>query len=80
MSDPESIREQRARRLQELSRLARRRYLDRGGDPLKSSDENQLTDEEREEFQTLLHSVFDRAYLDRYRLKKPQNPRERSPM
>ncbi|TRU87882.1 MAG: hypothetical protein EWV76_07345 [Microcystis novacekii Mn_MB_F_20050700_S1] len=75
-TDPEQLRQQKARRLQELSRIARERYLESGGDPSRSANEQQLTKAEQEEFQNLLSQVFDTEYIERYREKQPQHPTE----
>lgn len=78
MTNPEQIRQQKARRLQQLSQLARKRYLDAGGNPLRYANEQQLNDEEQQEFQTLLSQVFDQEYINQYldkhqKLKSRQN-------
>jgi len=69
MTNAEQLRQQKARRLQQLSRLARERYLESGGDPSRSSNEQQLTKAEQEEFQNLLSQVFDPEYIQRYQEK-----------
>jgi hypothetical protein len=69
MTNAEQLRQQKARRLQQLSRLARERYLESGGDPYRSANEQQLTKAEQEEFQNLLSQVFDPEYIQRYREK-----------
>jgi len=69
MTNAEQLRQQKARRLQQLSRLARERYLESGGDPSRSANEQQLTKAEQEEFQNLLSQVFDPEYIQRYREK-----------
>ncbi|NCR89884.1 MAG: hypothetical protein GPJ05_11835 [Microcystis aeruginosa G13-10] len=72
MTNAEQLRQQKARRLQQLSRLARERYLESGGDPSRSANEQQLTKAEQEEFQNLLSQVFDPEYIQRYQEKNPQ--------
>ncbi|MCA2619828.1 MULTISPECIES: hypothetical protein [unclassified Microcystis] len=69
MTNAEQLRQQKARRLQQLSRLARERYLESGGDPSRSANEQQLTKAEQEEFQNLLSQVFDPEYIQRYQEK-----------
>ncbi|NCQ71660.1 MAG: hypothetical protein GPI99_17115 [Microcystis aeruginosa W13-15] len=76
MTNAEQLRQQKARRLQQLSRLARERYLESGGDPSRSANEQQLTKAEQEEFQNLLSQVFDPEYIQRYQEKQPQHPTE----
>ncbi|HEY9908541.1 MAG TPA: hypothetical protein V6D18_13155 [Thermosynechococcaceae cyanobacterium] len=48
-------------RLQELSKVARQRYLDAGGDPLRSSGDlhsnSHMTDAEKQEFLTLARQL-----------------------
>ncbi|MEL4894280.1 hypothetical protein [Crocosphaera sp. Alani8] len=66
MTNSEKNRQNKARRLQELSQLARQRYLNTGGDPLHSANDKHLTNEEKEEFKTLLSQVFDQEYINRY--------------
>lgn len=69
MTNAEQLRQQKARRLQQLSRLACERYLESGGDPYRSANEQQLTKAEQEEFQNLLSQVFDPEYIQRYQEK-----------
>jgi hypothetical protein len=49
-SDLTALQQQQYRRLLELSNLARQRYLDDGGDPHRSADDNYLSGAERQEF------------------------------
>ena len=72
MTIPEKLRQQKARRMTELGRLARQRYLDAGGDPLRSANENYLTEEERQEYLELGRQVFDDEYINNYLQKKRQ--------
>lgn len=76
MTNPKIIKQQKARRLQELSQLARKRYLEAGGNPSHSANEQQLTEQEQQEFQTLLAQVFDQEYITQY-LDKQQKFKSR---
>ena len=60
----------------ELGRLARQRYLDAGGDPLRSANENYLTEEEQQEYLELGRQVFDDDYINNYLQKKRQNTQQ----
>ena len=56
----------------ELAAIARQRYLEAGGDPLRSANENYLTEEERQEYLQLGRQVFDDEYINNYLQKKRQ--------
>ncbi len=73
MTISETSRQYKARRMLELGRLARQRYLDAGGDPLRSANENYLTEEEQQEYLELGRQVFDDDYINNYLQKKRQN-------
>lgn len=55
--------------MQEIFAIGRQRYLDAGGDPLRSANEQYLTEAERQEFLELAHQVFDEASLNAFRQK-----------
>lgn len=71
-----NIRQQKARRMGELAAIARQRYLDDGGDPLRSANEKYMTEEEQKEFLDLGRQVFDDEYINNYRQKKNQKSQQ----
>lgn len=76
MAIPEKIRQQKARRMLELSGIARQRYLDAGGNPIRSSNEKYMTKSEQQEFLELGAQVFDDEYINNYLQKKRQKGQE----
>ncbi len=73
MTTPNATKQEMVRRMQELFAIGRQRYLDAGGDPLRSANEQYLTEDERQEFLELAHQVFDEASMTAYRQKKAQD-------
>lgn len=71
MTTPKETKQEMVRRMQEIFAIGRQRYLDAGGDPLRSADEQYLTEAERQEFLELARQVFDEESLNAYRQKKP---------
>lgn len=72
MTKTKHIKKQQADRMGELAAIARQRYLEAGGDPLRSANENYLTEEERQEYLQLGRQVFDDEYINNYLQKKRQ--------
>lgn len=58
MREATELEKQQYQRMIELSDLARKRYLEAGGDPRRAADDKYMTDEERKEFLTLGRIVF----------------------
>lgn len=70
MTTSEQSRQKQARRMLELCKISRQRYLDAGGDRRLSvgslnGNEN-FTDEEKQEFLELAQQVFDTEYINKY--------------
>jgi hypothetical protein len=67
--DP-SQRQQQIQRILRLSKIAKQRYLDAGGDPHLSvgtlNNNDTLSEEERQEFLNLAHQVFTDEDIDQY--------------
>lgn len=78
MTKTENLKKQQADRMGELAAIARQRYLDAGGDPLRSANEKYLNEEERQEYIELARQVFDDEYINNYLQKKRQKNQKSS--
>jgi len=58
MREPTELEKQQYQRMIELSELARKRYIEAGGDPRRAADDQYLTQEEKKEFLALGKLVF----------------------
>lgn len=70
MTTPEHTRQKQARRMLELGKISRQRYLDAGGNPRLSvgnlNGNDNFTNEEKQEFLELARQVFDTDYINNY--------------
>lgn len=78
MTKTEQIRKQQADRMGELAAIARQRYLDAGGDPLRSANEKYMSESERQEYLSLARQVFDDEYINNYLQNKRQRNQPQS--
>lgn len=69
MSQPK---QEQAQRMLELFSIARQRYLESGGDPNHSANEQWLTQAEKEELLSLGEQVFSEQYIKEYKTRKQQ--------
>lgn len=56
--EPNQVEKQQYERFRELFKVARQRYLESGGDPLRAADGKYLTDEEKKEFFEMGRQIF----------------------
>lgn len=77
MTKPDRLKQQQARRMLELFAIARKRYLDAGGDPRRipsgRKGDDYMTEQERQEALELGRQVFDEEYINSYLKTKRQN-------
>jgi hypothetical protein len=77
MTKPDRLKQQQARRMLELFAIARKRYLDAGGDPRRTPSgrkgDDYMTEQERQEALELGRQVFDYGYINSYLETKRQN-------
>lgn len=66
MTQPDPNKQQQLKRLRELFKISRQRYLEAGGDPRRAADENYLTNEEKQEAKSLGEQIFDNSYIQNY--------------
>ncbi|NJR65123.1 MAG: hypothetical protein HC772_07055 [Leptolyngbyaceae cyanobacterium CRU_2_3] len=66
MKDLTELQQRQYLRMLELSNLARQRYLDNGGDPHRSADDNYLSGAERQEFLELGRLLGNVRVIDGY--------------
>lgn len=66
MREPTELEQQQYERFRELFALSRQRYLQSGGDPLRSADGRYLTDQERQEFIKIGRLIFGVHIKDGY--------------
>jgi hypothetical protein len=59
MKEQPALLKQKYQRLREIFALARQRYLEAGGDPLRPTDNRYLTDEEKQEAFEIGMQVFE---------------------
>lgn len=77
MITTDHIKQQQVRRMRELAKISRQRYLDGGGAPHRSANGNEwMTDEEKQEYLTLARQVYDEEAIANY-LKKHGTWRDR---
>jgi hypothetical protein len=77
MTTTNRLRQQQSRRMGELVKRARQRYLEAGGNPERATNGNEwMTEEERQEYLNLARQVFNKRAIADY-LKQHGTWRER---
>jgi hypothetical protein len=67
MTTTNPIKQQQVRRMRELVKLSRQRYLEAGGNPHRSTNGNEwMTQEEKQEYLTLARQVYDQEAIAHY--------------
>ncbi|PSF38132.1 hypothetical protein C7H19_06585 [Aphanothece hegewaldii CCALA 016] len=64
------FKQEQAQRMLYLFTIARQRYLESGGDPKHSANEQWLTQAEKEELLSLGEQVFTEQYINEYKNQK----------